>query len=373
MIKKIFCWFSFLELLAGGVSFAQTHPAFNVNLQFNYVAAEQTLQLFEDQSISTQALAELRGNRIAASTTGLIANRNGVMYLLKSYLDSLKFHQRIQDDVYFLDSARRHASHIKELLSSIKKNNLNQKVVATVKQLFPEDAMVNVTIPVYVVTLGHENVEAYVRRIRWAGDTPQFVGEGSGELTIVINLAQSVRFHQSPEERFHSLLSTVAHEVFHAAFGAYKDHSPQWKRYYAGHRRPFDDLLDLTQNEGIAYYLSLEETGHGYLPQDWFSRIREAFDRFNKSAEELLSDNLTPDRASELVRGANLGGYWDSYGSMTGMFIAREIDLQVGRKALIETIALGPQDFWSKYRTLSKQDNNLPRLSDKISAEIPSN
>ena len=361
----IVCWRLF--------SIAQTSSTFNVYLQIDYTSAEQSIQLFEDQFVRTQALAELRGNRIAASTTGLIANRGAITRLLQSYLDSLRYHQRILDDVYNLDTARDNVAQIKELLSRIQKSNFNQRIVATVQQLFPqEDKPMNVTIPVYLVALGHDNVEAYVRRIVWNGDIPQFVGEGKGELTIVVNLAQSVRFHPNPDERFYSLMSTVAHEVFHAAFGAYKDRSSAWKEYYAAHTHPFDALMDLTQNEGIAYYLSLEEAGHGNLPRDWYARTRAVFKTFNRNGHELLSDRLSPQRASELLHDANLSGFWENYGAMTGMFMAREIDQKLGRTSLIETISEGPTDFFRKYDSLTQQDSNLPGFEEVIISEIRS-
>ena len=50
-------------------------------------------------------------------------------------------------------------------------------VVATVEQVFPSDIPVAAVIPVHVVALGHENADAYVRRVVWKGDEPQFVGE----------------------------------------------------------------------------------------------------------------------------------------------------------------------------------------------------
>lgn len=360
-------------ILLAGTSRSQENPKFNVNLMIDYSSAEQSIQLFEDQRVSTGTLAELRGNLIAASTTGLIADRGGISTLLQSYLDSLKYHEIIRDDVYHLEEARKNVVDIKQLLDEIKKRNFNRRVVATIEQIFPQDADVSVNIPMYVVALGHENVDAYVRRIIWHGDTPQFTGENEGELTIVINLSHAVRYAPDLEQRFVSLLTVVAHEAFHAAFGAYKDRSRTWKRYYKEHRRPFDELVDLTQNEGIAYYLSLEQQGRGYLPRDWDTRTREVFATFNRSASELLSDNLSPRRASELMRTANLSGYWESYGAMTGMFIAREIDLRLGRGALIETISGGPLDMFKKYITLTDRDSNLPKFSRQVTDALLQN
>jgi len=348
----------------------QTNPKFNVQLRVDYSAAERCIELFQDQPVSTQALVDLRGNRIAASTTGLIAGRGSVAEELKGYLDSLKYHEIIRDDIYHLESARQNATEIKRLLDEMEKRNFGRKVVATVEQIFPADGDVSITVPVYVVALGHENADAYVRRIQWDGDVPKFLGEGEGELTIVVNLSQSVKYGGDLQERYVTLLGVVAHEIFHAAFGAYKDQSKRWQRYYKTHQRAFDQLLDLTQNEGIAYYLSLDQRGHGYLPRDWNSRTREAIVSFNRNAAELLSENLTPQRASELLRTANLSGYWDSYGSMAGMFIAREIDQQLGRSALIETISAGPSDLFGKYILLTERDSNLPKLSELLNRQI---
>jgi len=357
--------------LWGAACCAQTNPGFNVNLVLDLSSAEKSIELFEDQSVNTQGLAELRGSRIAASTTGLIAGHISPPELLQSYLDSLKYHQIIRDDIYHLESARTNAAPIKELLREIRKRNFNRRVVATVEQIFPENARVDITIPLFAVAFGHQNVDAYVRRIVWNGDTPTFVGENEGELTIVVNLSQSVSYGESLEERFVSLLGVVAHEVFHAAFSAYKNRSASWVRYYSKHTRAFDELMDLTQNEGIAYYLSLDQSGKGYLPRDWYNKTREVFSKFNSNAGELLSPGLTRRRAAELIRTANLSGFWESYGAMTGMFIAREIDLRMGRAALIETISTDPADFFSKYIKLTESDSNLPKLSARVKNEIP--
>jgi len=361
-VRVLFWVFCFLPPAA----VPQNNPKFDVRLNLDFSAAEQCIDLFEDRFVSTQELAELCGNRIAASTTGLIANRGSVTAMLQNCLDSLKYHSFMEGDIYHLEDARKNVRGIKELLSEIRKRNFNRRIVATVEQVFPQDADVSITIPVYVVALGHENVDAYVRRIVWHGDVPQFVGENEGELTIVINLAHAVNYGNNLDERFVSLLGVTAHEVFHAAFGAYKDRSPQWKRFYSKHTRAFDELLDLTQNEGIAYYLSLDQIGRGYLPRDWYNRTREAFSTFNTNATELLSGNLTRSRASELIRAANLSGYWGSYGAMTGMVMAREIDIRMGRAALIETISIGPIDFFRKYLKLSGEDSNLPPLNNHI-------
>lgn len=359
-----------VQIFLAPVGTAQSNPNFDVRLQLDFAAVEQTLKLYEDQPISTAVLAGLRGNAIVAATTGMIADRQGVSSRLTDYLDSLKYHQTLEDDIYHLESGRADAAGIRILLDEMKNRNFSRRVVATVEQIFPADAAISLVIPVYVVALGHENVDAFVRRITWHGDTPEFVGENEGELTIVINLAHAVNYDPTPVESFVSLLGVVAHEVFHAAFSAYKATSPDWQEYTATNRTYAHNLLDLTQNEGIAYYLSLDQRGRGYLPRDWDTHTREVVNSFNRNVDELLSGKVTPRRAQELLRTANLSGYWESYGAMTGMFLAREIDLRLGRAALIETIARGPIDFFSKYQSLSTQNSTLPILSKRLVSSL---
>ena len=141
----------FGSLLTFGSLSSQPNPNFDVHLRLDVSAAAQCLQLFEDQLVNTQSLAELRGNRIAASTTGLIAQSRSAETSLQHYLDSLRYHQRIHDDVYHLESARTNTKEIKELLLEIKKRNLGQRVVATVEQIIPHDVAVSTTIPLYEI------------------------------------------------------------------------------------------------------------------------------------------------------------------------------------------------------------------------------
>ncbi|HLX11575.1 MAG TPA: DUF5700 domain-containing putative Zn-dependent protease, partial [Bacteroidota bacterium] len=342
---------------------AQTNPNFDVALRIDYESAEKAIEFYGDGFENTEELSSLRGSRIAASTAGYIAQRGNATQILKDYLDSLKNREIIRDDVFHLEEARSRVGAMKALLQIIKRENFSRRVSATVEQIFPQDAKISASIPLYFVAFGSNKVDAFVQRLTWNGDEPHAVGEGQGELTIVVNLAHAVEYPGEMPVKYVTLLGVVAHEVFHAAFGVYKDGSPLWKMYLAKHNKPIDELLDITQNEGIAYYLSLDEAGRGRLPRDWIVRMQQAFETYNKNAAELAANGTSQLRVSELIRTANLSGYWESYGSMTGMYMAREIDQDLGRAALIETIRKGPQDFFRKYESLQERDSNLPKLT----------
>ena len=51
---------------------------------------------------------------------------------------------------------------------------------------------------------------------------------------------------------------------------------------------------------------------------------------------------------------------------MTGLLMARSIEMVLGRPALVETVALGPLDFFRKYLAAADRQGDLPRLSQKI-------
>ena len=349
-------------------STAQTNPNFNVQLRMDYAAAERSVALYQDEYINTRSLAELRGNRVAAATTATIDNEQTQLNELARYFDSLWYHQIIQNDIYHLESSRKNVAAIHELLQEMQRRNFSMRVAATVEQIFPSDAAIDVSIPVYVVALGHENVDAYVRRIIWHDNIPQFTGENTGELTIIINLAHAANYGPSVASRYESILNIVAHEVFHAAFSAYKEHSSSWQSFYKHHREPIDALLDLTQNEGIAYYLSFEKRGN--VPPERNSIIADAFTRFNNNATELLSEALTSNRANELLRKANLSGASDNYGAIAGMIMAQQIDMHLGRAALIQTLSTDPYDFINKYSDVACFDDLLPKIAKKILEKI---
>ena len=272
--------------------------------------------------------------------------------------------------MFLLKDAKQNVAVLKELLTHIRRRSFAQKVSSTVEQLFPAKAKVTTTIPLFFVAFGHQNIDAYVRRVVWYDNIPHFVGEGDGELTIVVNLAKAIRYGRNVDERFVGVLSVVAHEVFHAAFGVYKDESPTWREYYAARQSYVDGLLDLTQNEGIAHFLTFEQQYGGVLPDDWQTRITASFAEFNSAAAELLSSRCTPQRAHVLISSSNTSEYWKSYGAITGLFIARTIDQKLGRAALSQSVALGADEFYRQYGSLADSDNSLPVLSPLIGRHL---
>jgi hypothetical protein len=356
--------FPFFLVSANGRSQSDSH--FNVQLILDYQSAERTIELYQGLSGSPRQIAQLRGSRIAAATTAILANQPVDDALLERDLEAIKFNQSVGDDLFKMKDARDSVIAVRELLTECKRRNFGQRVVSTVEQLFPEDTRINIRIPLYFVAFGHQNIDAFVQRVIWNGNTPSFVGEGEGELSIVVNLSKATRYGRTTDERFVGLLAVVGHEVFHAAFGAFKDNSPEWQSYYTTHHSYLDQLLDLTQNEGIAYYFNLVQRSHGYLDASLVTLVRASFETFNKNAAVLLSPNISETHARTLIQESNTSGYERSYGAMTGMIVARQIDRTLGRDALRQTIVSGPTEFFRKYVEAAQRDNSSPPLSDQI-------
>jgi len=349
---------------------AQPHARFSLFIDVNYASAEKTVELYEGLSGRPAEIARLRGSQLALSVTAMLAQRPLSTPDLERSLEAAKFNQSDGDDHFRMRPARASVREIRELLETMRRRNFGQRVVSTVEQLFPSDGQVNARIPMFVVAFGHQNIDAFVVRVTWEGDTPHLAGETEGEPVIVVNLARAVNDGASADERFINLLSTVAHEVFHASFDLYKRNVPFWRAYYASDAGAFDDLLDLAQNEGVAYYLSLIQRAAGRLPYDGLERAQASFQTFNGVCAELLSQRTPPARMAEIIRRANTSGYWESYGSITGMIIARQIDQTLGRVALVETLRDGPRAFFQTYVQLMKRDRGIPQLSPLLQQEL---
>ncbi len=342
-----------------------SQSGFNLQLALDYTSADRTLELYDGTVGSPQDVASLRGSRLALGATGLLSGQRLDLADLETHLRDAKYKHVAEDDVFRMKEAIDNADNIKALLAEIKRRNFAQRVIATVSQLFPSDTRLTKTVPMYFTAFGHQNISAFVQSIDWRNGVPVPVGDGEGELTIVVNLARTVFYGSTVEERFVGTLSVVAHEVFHVAFGHYQNESREWQAWFEGHRGALDHLLELTQNEGIAHYLSFEQRG-GYMPQDWRTRIKNAFQEFNARSRELTSATISMRRAQEIIRASNTSEYWESYGAITGLFIAMTIDRKAGRTALHSTISGGPAAFYETYDRLAQNDDNLPRIEEAI-------
>lgn len=339
-------------------------PGFNVSLRLDYASIDAMLELSEGRMANVRHAADLRGNRIAAATSALLARRQFSAEQFAVELERFRNGTTQSEDTYGLRSTLAHLPKIKALLPEVKKRQLDRKVVATIQQFFPSTAEITTVIPVYFVALGNENAAAFVRRIAWDGNIPRFVGDNEGELTIVVNLTRSVQYIQDIQLQFVDMMSTLAHETFHAVFGVYQSSSPVWRQVRSRYE-PEWTLAELVHNEGIAYLISAQQRTGAHLSPAQLSSAKRAIQELNASLKELRSPDLAQTRARELIMNSNLSGsYEKNYGATAGLLMAYAIDAKLGRAALTETITNGPADFFSKYQHLTRQFGELPPFDD---------
>lgn len=339
---------------------AQTNPQFDVTLRVDYSSTDEMLDFFDRKSNSSARVAKQPGNQIAAATSLLLARTERTTDDFVRALELARDTYNSSNDMYGLRPAVSHLDELRKLLAETKRRRLDRRVVATISSLFPADARISVTVPVFVVAMGNENAAAFVRRVLWRENVPVFVGGDQGEQVIVLNLTRCLMRGGNVEGEFLQVLSTLAHESFHAVYGAYR--STDSADMNPG--SPAAALASVVQNEGIAYFLSMEIQGGGEVPPpQWFDVTKRAVEKLNAALIELQSPSLTPRRARELMMNSNLSGSFEgNYGATAGLRMAYEIEKRLGRPTLTETVREGVKDFFGKYSELCRQDNNLPKL-----------
>jgi len=358
------CYFGLLFILPLTLR-SQTNPNFDFSLGVDYSAAEQMLDYFDHRIGNTKYVAELRGNRLAAATSVMLARTEKTDDDFHQQLELARNNTRFESDVYGFSPAKSHIQELRKLLLEIKHRQLDRRIVATIASFFPEQAKISTRFSVYFVVIGNERAAAFVRHVIWNYDVPTFVGEDQGEPIIVVNLARIVEVPNDVEDQFIEVLSTTAHECFHAVFSVLQKSLPDSTKA----KNIADQLLDVVQNEGVAYYLSLQTHIGARTPsQQWFNATSQTVEMLNRALLEMSSTNLTRARAQELMMNANLSGSFEgNYGATAGMRMAYEIDLRLGRPALTATLMTGSRSFISTYMQACLRDGNLPKIDKQVS------
>jgi hypothetical protein len=358
--EKGACIFLFALLLCPYPSQSQANSQFDVTLRVDYSSVDEMVDYFDRRSNNSARVTRQQGNQLAAATSLLLARTDRPADDFVRALELARDTYNTPNDIYGLRPAASRLEELKKLLAETKKRRLDRRVVATISSLFPADARVSITVPVYVVAMGNENAAAFVRRVVWKENVPVFVGDDQGEQVIVLNLTRCLFRGGNVEQEFLQVLSTLAHESFHTVFGAYQagntaDLTPH---------NPASALAGLVENEGIAYFLSMEiQEGGDVPPPQWFDATKRAIENLSAALIELQSASLTQRRARELMMNSNLSGSFEgNYGATAGLRMAYEIEKRMGRPALAETVRNGVKDFFGKYGELCRQDSNLPRL-----------
>jgi hypothetical protein len=343
---------------------AQISSNFDFSLGVDYDAAEQTLDFFDYRVGNVDHIAKLRGNQLIAATSVLLARTSKSPDDFRDQLEIARKYPGFESDVYGFFPAKNHIPELRKLINEVKRRQLDRRIVATIASFFPVQAKVSTRFSVYLVVIGNERASAFERCVIWNYDTPTFVNDDEGEPVIVVNLARIIERLPNEKSQFIEVLSTTAHECFHAAFAIMQKSLPESVKP----KSAVDYLLELVQNEGLAYYLSLQTHLAGDTPvRQWFDATAKAVETLNRVLVELNSPNLSRARAQELLMNANLSGsFKENYGATSGLRMAYEIDAHLGRPALTETLLKGGKAFILTYQQACLRDASLPQIDKKI-------
>ena len=370
-MKQGLCTFRFCIALAGvlfsipaGSVRAQISPNFNFSLGVDYTSAELTLDFFERRIGDADRIANLRGNQLVAATSVMLARTEKSKDDFRDQLILGRNIEKFESDVYGFFPAKNHIPELRKLLEEAKRRQLDRKIVATLASYFPDEAKISTRFSLYFVVLGNEKAAAFERRVIWNYDTPTFVYGDEGEPVIVVNLARIIESRRELHDQFIEVLSTTAHECFHAVLAVLQKSLPESVRP----EHPAEYLLELVQNEGFAYLLSMETHMGGNAPsRQWITATSNAVGKLNNVLTEMVSTNLTHARAQELIMDANLSGSFEgNYGATAGLRMAYEIDAHLGRPALTQTLMGGGRAFIAAYQRACVQDRNLPQIDKRI-------
>ncbi len=343
---------------------AQQH--FNVTFRLDFSSVDALIQLTEGKIANVDRVAELRGNQIAAATSALLAREPYSRQKFSAALDRFRNGAGLAEDIFGLSDAVKFLPQLKELSKESKRRNLDRKVLATISQFFPPNARISASIPVYFVALGNENAAAFVRSIVWRDNIPVFVAEGDGEPTIVVNLTRSVEHLPGVNIQIVDMMSTLAHEAFHAVFGVYQQSNPVWKSLQQ-RPEPYWVLAEVAQNEGIAYLISLQQRSGGNMNPQQIASAQKSVAELNEALRELTDPGVSPARARELILNSNLSGsYEKNYGATAGLYMAHMIELKLGRTALTETLDFGIADFFEKYQRVAESNGGVPPFDEGV-------
>ena len=151
-------------------------------------------------------------------------------------------------------------------------------------------------------------------------------------------------------------------ELFHVGFAA----SYPWPALeeHKQNEVVIDILINL-QNEGIATYIEHQLSAQFPSPFEWFLYLvdqRSVVRWYIAELNELLAVAQTMpvgDAYADIYRRIGILGYNRKGFNIVGAYMAAEIEHQLGRQALIQTIQDGYQSFPETYNAIAEQDMQI--------------
>lgn len=200
--------------------------------------------------------------------------------------------------------------------------------------------------------------ECFLTLVGWKwGDAMQFsynINDGkyslayeNGTPAMMYNLKSMFEFYgKNNTSRMETLKRVMSHELFHALFDEYT--TKEWEKK---DRNFNQEVLILMLNEGIAHYVA-ERKRMKDISTDTLlrSRISNNFSILNKQSDVLFDSKADKDIRKKTAMSGLSGNYWEKYICICGMFMAKNIEDEMGIEALRSCVTNGPKTFISLYQ-----------------------
>jgi hypothetical protein len=220
---------------------------------------------------------------------------------------------------------------------------------------------------VFVVANGHPSGDAYVRGVDGVdGPDGALQLSDAAEPVILLNpIVIASAYRGQPPEQAASAFGVLSHELFHALFRRYRAHERRWTRF-SGDLSAGEELQLLVLDEGVAHLVAREER----LLREGFPRGRAqaALDAFTRACASLARAPEGSPESAQILRSAGQGGYWEKYGSITGMLLAYGVLRAFGVTGIREAVRCGPGRLRRLYVESARRLPDLPALPANLCA-----
>jgi hypothetical protein len=218
-------------------------------------------------------------------------------------------------------------------------------------------------IPVFIVGNGHPWGDGYVRNIRFTATGKPELADKGAPVVVANAILVATKYPGSADEQAQTMRNLFVHEVFHLLFARFQLEDARW-RGLPQELSPIRQLMLVTLDEGMAHFLSerrhMKERG---LPTE---RIQQAYRRLSEALEQLRSLPPNSALAQSILDAANVGQFWNKFGSISGLGLAYGVDAAFGTAGLQESLACGPGRLIRRYEEAAAKLPSLPPLSPTV-------
>ena len=194
--------------------------------------------------------------------------------------------------------------------------------------------------------------------------------EGERKAAVLIDLGRAISENPgNPRaETAETLSRLAAAETYRAAWETYRRTSPAWRRPDQG---PLDPLL---RSVSTVAPLALFAFDRNFFPLSrWLhDDMIRAIDALNQEAAVLGNPKTDIGKRAEILTGLRKPGLRPDPALSAGAFLADGVFQELGRQALVDALAAGPEGLLDAYASAAaRKKSDLPPLSRKLRAGTP--